>query len=1021
MQAPTPQINTQVAVVKELKTCDRCDKKYKGNAGLKNHQRFCKAKPKTVPTPPVVETPDRPIVEDDIQQSMPTATNNQNEIPLYTWGNYDNTHVVRSIEYIYEKIVYWRRNLFMLPFGKVGKTYIEQTNYLLNEWLHDSPIAGISIKMIMVMPQLLLQKPSQKSKAKDHSAHLKRRLELWTKGEFYQLLEEGTAIQQNLKSSSRPKTIAEVSKRFLKEMQRGNINGAIKILTNNMENGILPINETTLQLLRQKHPEAKEPPENALLTDKEKPVHPIKFEMIDAEMVRKAASRTKGGAGPSGLDANGWCRILTSNCYGTSSSDLCKTLALVIKRLCTEKVNSTSIEALLASRLIPLDKNPGLRPIGVGEILRRIAGKVVTAALRQEIISSVGCLQTCAGLEAGCESTIHAMRTKFDQEESEAVLLVDASNAFNAINRKAFLHNVGIVCPPLAVFVRNCYAENLRLFVIGGVELSSREGTTQGDPVAMAIYAVAIIPLILMLVEASVAQNHATISAGFADDLTAAGKIDELLFWWKKLCSLGPDFGYYPEATKSWLITKQRFETVARNTFRDSKVNITIEGKRHLGATIGSEGYKKSFVRDKVKELIDQLKVLSKIAHIEPQAAYTCFTAGFKHKLTYLMRTIPNIVDELAEFDFVLDNEFITAITDGIHCSPIERQLISLPTKMGGLAIPIYTELSDEEFENSIKVTQSLSNAILQRKDSLNDYNQSRSVKREIRSEKSKRHEAKRKTIIERLPIHQRRAVEISSEKGASIWLTTIPLIEEGYNIPKNVFWDLIRLRYGWNLKRLPAKCECGETFTIEHSLTCKKGGFVSLRHNNLRNLTANLLSTTCKDVCVEPALSPLTGEEFNERSAILSDDARLDIKARGFWQAGQLAFFDIRVFNPLAKRYANQGLKKCFEINEKEKKKSYGERILQIEHGSFTPLVFSATGGMGRETTKFYSRLAETLGEKKNISYSLMVTWLRRKISFSLISAVAMCIRGSRSCGSQKELLESLDNPVVSETIANF
>ena len=214
------------------------------------------------------------------------------------------------------------------------------------------------------------------------------------------------------------------------------------------------------------------------------------------------------------------------------------------------------------------------------------------------------------------------MRTKFDQEESEAVLQVDASNAFNAINRKAFLHNVGIVCPPLAVFVRNCYAENLRLFVIGGVELSSREGTTQGDPVAMAIYAVAIIPLILMLVEASVAQNHATISAGFADDLTAAGKIDELLFWWKKLCSLGPDFGYYPEATKSWLITKQRFETVARNTFRDSKVNITIEGKRHLGATIGSEGYKKSFVWDKVKELIDQLKVLSKIAHIEPQAAY---------------------------------------------------------------------------------------------------------------------------------------------------------------------------------------------------------------------------------------------------------------------------------------------------------------------------------------------------------------------------------------------------------------
>jgi len=89
-------------------------------------------------------------------------------------------------------------------------------------------------------------------------------------------------------------------------------------------------------------------------------------------------------------------------------------------------------------------------------------------------------------------------------------VLVDASNAFNAINRKAFLHNVGIVCPPLATFVRNCYAKNFRLFVIGGVEVSSKEGTTQGDPVAMAIYAVAILPLIIMLIDASVSTLDET-------------------------------------------------------------------------------------------------------------------------------------------------------------------------------------------------------------------------------------------------------------------------------------------------------------------------------------------------------------------------------------------------------------------------------------------------------------------------------------------------------------------------------
>ena len=135
-------------------------------------------------------------------------------------------------------------------------------------------------------------------------------------------------------------------------MQKGNINGAIKLLTNNMENGILPLNENTLELLRQKHPTEKEPQHHAILPDEEKPVHPIKFEKIDAEMVRKAALKTKGGAGPSGLDANGWCRMLTSNSYGKSSSDLCKVISDLIKRLCTHQVNSESIEALLASRLI---------------------------------------------------------------------------------------------------------------------------------------------------------------------------------------------------------------------------------------------------------------------------------------------------------------------------------------------------------------------------------------------------------------------------------------------------------------------------------------------------------------------------------------------------------------------------------------------------------------------------------------------------------------------------------------------
>ena len=117
--------------------------------------------------------------------------------------------------------------------------------------------------------------------------------------------------------------------------------------------------------------------------------------------------------------------------------------------------------------------------------------------------------------------------------------------------------------------------------------------------------------------------------------------------------------------------------------------------------------------------------------------------------------------------------------------------------------------------------------------------------------------------------------------------------------------------------------------FNLQHALSCKKGGFISIRHNQIPNITASLLKETCKDVRVEPTLQQLTGENFNSKSAIITEEARLDISARGFWNAGQTAFFDIRVFNPNASRYGKTEISKCYEMNEKEKKKNYNERIL--------------------------------------------------------------------------------------------
>ena len=125
------------------------------------------------------------------------------------------------------------------------------------------------------------------------------------------------------------------------------------------------------------------------------------------------------------------------------------------------------------------------------------------------------------------------------------------------------------------------------------------------------------------------------------------------------------------------------------------------------------------------------------------------------------------------------------------------------------------------------------------------------------------------------------------------------------------------------------------------------------------------------------------------------------------FLQAGQMAFFDVRVFNPTAKRYVNQEILKTYEVNERERK-LYNERILQSEHESFTPLVMSATGGMGQECKKFYARLPEMISYKRGTSYSVVAAWVQRKFTFSLIKSIGMGLRGSRSV-YYNDLLEKL------------
>ena len=210
---------------------------------------------------------------------------------------------------------------------------------------------------------------------------------------------------------------------------------------------------------------------------------------------------------------------------------------------------------------------------------------------------------------------------------------------------------------------------------------------------------------------------------------------------------------------------------------------------------------------------------------------------------------------------------------------------------------------------------------------------------------------------------------------------------------------DALCLRYGWRPSDLPLTCVCGESYTVAHSLMCLYGGFVTLRHNDIRDLSASLLKEVCPNVCREPILQPLTGESLRLRSASTDDGARLDISAEGFWgHRYQRVFFDVRVFCPLSSTSSSQSLLACYRTNEEIKKRKYDQRIREVEHACFSPLVFSTSGGFGPVSTLFIKRLALLHSEKFQRPYSTTVNFIRCRFSFSILKSALRCLGGSRS-----------------------
>jgi hypothetical protein len=702
----------------------------------------------------------------------------------------------------------------------------------------------------------------------------------------------------------------------------------------------------------------------------------------------------KGSGGPSGFDASGVSRILCAKKFKESSTALCDALSLVAQKLATTEVHGDFLAIFCSSRLMPLEKSDGgTRPIGIGEVFRRIVVKSIIFSQRVAIKVAAGCVQLAAGQPGGCEAAIHSLCDRFEESDCEGALLLDASNAFNRLNRGLALHSVGRLCPILAQLVNNLYGAPSPLYV-GTQVLMSEEGATQGCPAAMAMYSIGILPLI------SLADLEDILQVWYADDGNAAGTISGLHEWYEIIATHGPAFGYHINPEKCVLIVKEYHLEKAQELFGETGVQITTAGARHLGAAIGSTEFKTTFVVNKVSEWVNCLENLVTVAKTHPHLAYSNYVRSLKMKWSYLQRTLPDIGHLFQPMEDILRHKLIPLFV-GKHVSDTERRILALPVKMGGMALENPVQTANHEYNNSRFATGPLVSLILAEEDcpkSVMDAEmKSGKLKKKCAEATDERHATERADILTGLDMKTQRAMELCSEPGASSWLTARPLKKLGHELNQLEFVDAIRLRYCFHFPDLIGKCGCGAQNSSDHALICKVGGFDMWRHDHLRDTLADILRYAgFKPVNTEQSMLPCDGFDL-PLSANTKAEARMDIVCRGLWSDMQASFMDVRVFHPNAPSYLKMPITNLYKKHENQKKLAYMRRVQEVEQGSFTPLVFSTSGGFAVEVGKVLEKAARGISHKHKECYAETMSFIREKTRFSLLRSTLVALRGTK------------------------
>ena len=609
------------------------------------------------------------------------------------------------------KSVLLPKRLYTLPNGNIGRKYVD---LLTHELKLLSTTADSTSERVLVMSRVLLRRDPMIKASKDIRIliGLGQRIEDWKENKFDKLLAEAVRCGKKKQINQDSLDDKHVSKVFASLLMKGNVRSAMRWLSERASGGVLdPMQEvkmfpTVLETLKSKHPQ---PHKSHLSSRLQVPVVPD-FEdvIISSASIEKTARSLQGSSGASGTDSEHWQTVFLR--HGAHSSHLRDEVATLATKMCNQILPWSKVRALVSGRMIALDNCPDVRPIGIGGLLRSIICKKVAELTKIDLEETCSTDQLACGLKAGVEGAIHALSDVFDdnKEGGCGMLLMDASNAFNSLNREAAFWNARVLWPRCSRFLFNTYRGFASLFVAGADEvIYSRDGTTQGDPLTMFFYGVSLLPMIRKLKD----PNN-VLESWYADDSAAIAKLKKLEIWLKNLIEEGPAFGFFPEPSKNFLIVDKQYAEEAHHIF--DKYSITIvEANRFLSGFNGDGNEKDIFLKKKESEWVDKIEKFSFLAKTEPQCALSGLTKSLQAEWNFSHRILAGSSQLFQPLENLLKKKFLPAILGTSSISSMERRLFCLPAIKGGLGVSNPTSFADESYNTSREAVTVLYDALV--------------------------------------------------------------------------------------------------------------------------------------------------------------------------------------------------------------------------------------------------------------------------------------------------------------------